>query len=323
VNPIIDVQHLSVSFKAKKSNQMVHAVNDVSFQVREGEIFGLLGPNGAGKSSIIRMICGLLTPKSGNVWINGVNHQNRLQSLQYITSVLEGNRNLYWRMTVDENISYFAGNRGIRFTDVREQVNELLHRFQLEEKRSELVGNLSRGMQQKVAIIVALCLDTKVILLDEPTLGLDVKMTNELKRILRQIRDDFGKTVIISTHDMNLVEEICERVVIIDRGKKIVEEPVEKLMELFAVQSYLLTVEGGEISASTMKRITQTFPGFTYDSRFEAYAVDIPDNPSFFTFVELLKEEGVFIARIEPARMDFERVFTTLCERNPIDVVRA
>ncbi|PTM58841.1 ABC transporter ATP-binding protein [Desmospora activa] len=321
MNPILDVQNLTVSFKDKKSKEIIQVVNDVSFQVQQGEIFGLLGPNGAGKSSIIRMICGLLKPESGNVFINGVNHQNRVKSLQYISAVLEGNRNLYWRMTVQENISYFAGNRGMQFKEIRDQVDEWLHLFGLEEKKSELVGNLSRGMQQKVAIIVALCLNTKVILLDEPTLGLDVKTTNDLKKILVKIREEFEKTVIISTHDMKLVEEICERVVIIDRGKKIVEDTVEKLMKLFQIKSYVLSVKGGQIPIKKMDSIVKQFPEFSYDGTIGSYTVDISDSTSFYTFIELLKKEALYIESIQPARLDFERIFTILCERDQADVV--
>lgn len=321
MNTILGVQNLTVSFKDKKRKKPIQVVNDVSFQVRQGEIFGLLGPNGAGKSSIIRMICGLLIPESGNVFINGVSHKNRVESLHHISAVLEGNRNLYWRMTVKENISYFAGNRGMKFKEIKNQVDEWLHLFGLEEKKSELVGNLSRGMQQKVAIIVALCLNTKVILLDEPTLGLDVKTTNELKKILVEIRDKFEKTVIISTHDMKLVEEICDRVVIIDRGRKIVEDTVEKLMKLFQIKSYVLSIKGGEIPTKKMDSIVRRFPEFSYDGSIGSYTVDIPDSTSFYTFVELLKNEGLYIESIFPAHLDFERIFTILCEREQADVV--
>ncbi|OYD09622.1 ABC transporter ATP-binding protein [Paludifilum halophilum] len=321
MNPIIDVQNLTASFKDKKGKTFIRVVNDVSFQVQEEEIFGLLGPNGAGKSSIIRMICGLLIPKSGGIFIKGISYQKRMESLKYISTVLEGNRNLYWRMTVKENISYFAGNRGIQFKEIKDQADEWLRLFGLEEKKSELVGNLSRGMQQKVAITVALCLNTKVILLDEPTLGLDVKTTNELKKILTKIRNEFKKTIIISTHDMKLVEEICDRVVIIDRGKKIVEDTVEKLMELFQIKTYAMSVKGGEISEKKLNRIVRQFPEFSYDSTSGLYRVDISNTTSFYAFIELLKKEKVYIDSIEPDRLDFEKIFTILCERNQVDAV--
>src|SRR5699024_1375299 len=123
------------------------AVNDVSFTVHRGEILGLLGPNGAGKSSIIKMICGLLIPDSGTITINGNNNRDkRLHTLRDISAVLEGNRNIYWRLTVRENLEYFAGNRGFSRKDIALDVENLLEQFDLKGKEHELVNSLSRGM---------------------------------------------------------------------------------------------------------------------------------------------------------------------------------
>lgn len=318
---IIEVKKLKKSF-VRKGGKPINAVDDISFSVQEGEIFGLLGPNGAGKSSVIRMMCGLLTPEQGDIRICG--HQvknNRRKSLRHISAVLEGNRNLYWRMTVKENIAYFVGNRGYSYRQIQSDVDRLMKQFKIEHKEDELVGNLSRGMQQKLAILISLAIGTEAILLDEPTLGLDVETTEELKRILVQICMDFKKTIIVSTHDMKLVEEICDRVVIVNQGKKVVEDSVENLLDLFRTKTYQMRVKGGKISEEVFDRIQSRFPWVRFDAENGVYLVNIKEGEMFFPLMEVLKEESVSIESIETVTVDFERVYTTLCERNFKDVI--
>src|SRR5690625_278845 len=239
---IVEVRNLRKTYKKRRSKELITAVNDVSFSVRRGEILGLLGPNGAGKTSTIKMICGLLTPDAGTILINGVNNQEkRLDTLRDISSVLEGNRNIYWRLTVRENLEYFAGNRGLSRKEVASRIEKLLKQFHLKEKENELVNRLSRGMQQKLAIAVAMLADSEVILLDEPTLGLDVETGYEVRELLRDIVDDEQRTIIISSHDMAVVQDLCERTVIINNGKIITDDKIENLLRLFEVRSYTIT----------------------------------------------------------------------------------
>lgn len=157
MRPIIEVEKLCKTYQKRKSSDVITAVDDISFSIYEGEIVGLLGPNGAGKSTTIKMICGLIKPDSGKISINGIdNQQKRLKALTHISAVLEGNRNLYWRLTVRENLEYFAGNRGKSRKEVASQIDDLLKKFHLKQKEHELVNRLSRGMQQKLAIAVAM-----------------------------------------------------------------------------------------------------------------------------------------------------------------------
>src|SRR5690625_312391 len=181
------------------------AVDDVSFKVNRGEILGLLGPNGAGKTTTIKMICGLIIPDSGSITVNKLDNQkHRLETLSNISAVLEGNRNLYWRLTVRENLEYFAGNRGQSRKEVTDAIDQLLEQFRLVDKEHELVNRLSRGMQQKLAIAVAMLADSDVILLDEPTLGLDIETGYEVRELLTEIAEKHNRTIIISTHDMDV-----------------------------------------------------------------------------------------------------------------------
>ena len=128
--PLLSLNAVSKIYRKRKSNEVVKAVDRVSFSLERGEILGLLGPNGAGKTTAIKMICGLIIPDSGSISINGLDNQKqRLKSLRHISAVLEGNRNLYWRLSVKENLEYFAGNRGYSSRAVKEGINKLLAQF--------------------------------------------------------------------------------------------------------------------------------------------------------------------------------------------------
>lgn len=308
---IIEVKNLMKTYKKRREKEFITAVDDVSFTVNRGEILGLLGPNGAGKTSTIKMICGLLTPDSGTITINGVNNQDkRLDTLSNISAVLEGNRNIYWRLTVRENLEYFAGNRGLSRKDVAPRIEKLLTQFHLKEKEKELVNRLSRGMQQKLAIAVAMLADSEVILLDEPTLGLDVETGYEVRELLREIVEKEQRTIIISSHDMAVVEDLCERTVIINNGKIVIDDKVENLLRLFAVRSYTVTL-GKLLSDHQCQLIQDQFPDHTYTE--ETYQsileVNLSDNSKVYDLFDVLKLEHTPVESIDKSTVNFEQIF--------------
>ena len=154
-----------------KYYETVKAADDISFSVKKGSICGILGPNGSGKTTTIKSICNLIIPDNGKIKICGKDNK---KSANRISAMFEGNRNLYWRLTPRENLRYFAGIRGLGGKKLESDIDMLLDRFNLSDKKNVMVNNLSRGMQQKVAIAMTLICNTDVVLLDEPTLGLDV-----------------------------------------------------------------------------------------------------------------------------------------------------
>lgn len=315
---IIEVKNLVKTYKKRKSSEITHAVNDVSFEVKRGELLGLLGPNGAGKTTTIKTICGLLVPDSGEVLINGINNRHkRLKALHHISAVLEGNRNLYWRLTVRENLEYFAGNRGYSRKQVTERVDQLLQQFRLEEKSKELVNGLSRGMQQKLAIAVALLAGTDVILLDEPTLGLDVEAGYEVRDLLRQIAHDEGKTIIISTHDMPVVQDLCERTVIINNGKVVVDDQVANLMKLFESRAYSITL-GAPLTEQQLALLHTRFPMMTYSEGHQTNVqVNLEQNEDIYELFELLRIEQTPVESIDRTSINFEQVFMKVVKGVP------
>ncbi len=308
---IIEVHGVQKRYVKRKTKEVVMAVNDVSFDVHRGEVLGLLGPNGAGKTSTIKMICGLLKPDEGSIFINGLDIQRkRLKALKHISAVLEGNRNLYWRLTVRENLEYFAGNRGHSRKEVAAQIEKLLEQFGLKEKEHELVQGLSRGMQQKLAIAVALLANTEVILLDEPTLGLDVEISYELRESLKKIVREEQRTIIISSHDMPVVQELCDRTIIINKGSVVVDEKVENLLNLFETKAYSVTL-GRALSAAQKKKLTTTFPlsKYTETPLQTLVEVNLERSEDIYLLIDIFKEERTPVDSIDRTSIDFEKVF--------------
>ncbi|PLR75809.1 ABC transporter ATP-binding protein [Bacillus sp. V3-13] len=227
--------------------------------------------------------------------------------------IIEGNRNLYWRLTVQENIEYFLGNRGLSRKSFAHEMDSLLSRFSLSEKKNELVKNLSRGMQQKVAIIIALMSKTDVLLLDEPTLGLDVEANNEIRSFLKEIVTLERKTILISSHDMNLIERLCDRVIIINNGEIVTDDSVNNLMNLFQAVSYHFIID---VPLSEMQKniILQKYPTMAsiYKDGEHILEFTIIQNNDFYNIVELLKQFDLLIESIEKNQINFEQVFLNL-----------
>lgn len=311
---MVKVNNITKAYRKRKSKEKIRAVNGLSFSVKAGEVLGLLGPNGAGKTTTIKMICGLLIPDAGNIFIKGIDNQkHRLKALSHISAVLEGNRNLYWRLTVRENMEYFAGNRGVSQKNFASQVDYLLRKFRLEEKENELVNRLSRGMQQKLAIAVAMLADSKVILLDEPTLGLDVGTRHEVRELLKSIAEVDNRTIIISTHDMEVVQDLCERVIIISDGEIVADDQVSNLLRLFDARAYSISLEG-HLNEHQLNKLKNKFPMFNYlpASNHSILEVSFSYSKQIYDLFDMLKHEGVLIESIDRGTLNFEQVFIKL-----------
>ncbi len=217
----------------------VHAVRDVSLGVAPGEIFGLLGPNGAGKTTIVKMISGLVRPTGGAVYVDGLEvERKRLQVLRRVGVVLEGTRTCIWPLTPMENLSYFGNLKDVRGKVLRKRATELLEFIGLAEKRDVQVRQLSQGQKQKLAICIALIADPPVILLDEPTTGLDVQSSRAIKDKIVEMTRVQGKCCLVTTHDMNVAQELCDRIGIIKDGGLVACKPTDQLLDLFSEQVY-------------------------------------------------------------------------------------
>ncbi|MFO7976938.1 MAG: ABC transporter ATP-binding protein [Candidatus Hydrogenedentota bacterium] len=222
----------------------IHAVKKVAFEIRRGEIFGLLGPNGAGKTTLVKMISGLIRPTAGDVYVDGLHvERQRLKVLKRIGVVLEGTRTSIWPLTCLENLAYFGNLKDVSGKTLKQRSYELLEFIGLSEKKDIQVRRLSRGQKQKLAICIALIADPTVILLDEPTTGLDVQSARSIKDRIIEMTREHNKTALVTTHDMGVAQELCDRIGIINEGELATCKPTDELLDLFSEQIYELRLD--------------------------------------------------------------------------------
>ncbi len=218
-----------LQFWKKEPKAMFTAVNGVDIQIERGEIFGLLGPNGAGKSTTIRMLCTLLEPTSGTAHVNGYDIVKQANDVRRsLGTVLAGERSIYWKLTGRENLEYFAALYHIPSAIAKKRVDELIERMELKDRANELVEKYSTGMRQRVAIAKALLARPPILLLDEPTLGLDPQAARNLRELIARLKQE-GHTILLTTHYMEEADQLSDRIGIIDMGKIIALDTPEGL----------------------------------------------------------------------------------------------
>jgi ABC-type multidrug transport system ATPase subunit len=238
--PIIEVKQLSKRFGD------IHAVKDLSFTVNQGDVYGFLGQNGAGKSTTIRMLLTLIRPTSGEIFIQGKNidaHRNEI--LQNTGAVIE-RPDLYSYLTAAENLKVFARLSGIR--PFRKLMMEKLEQVGLAERADSKVRTFSQGMKQRLGIAVALVHDPSLIILDEPTNGLDPQGIADMRKLIISLSRDFGKTLLVSSHLLGEMEQIATRMIIIDRGSKVVEGEMKDLLDPEHVVLEIITTDNNACS---------------------------------------------------------------------------
>ena len=222
MSTILSVKNLTKQFKDFK------AVQEVSFDVQDGEIFGLLGPNGAGKTTIIRTIATVLAPTQGTAEVLGFDITKDSEEVRKNIGVLTTDIGVYERFSGRENLRYFGELYGISKKALEKRINELADLLEMQDFIDRRAGKYSTGMEQKLAIARSVIHDPKIIIFDEPTAGLDVLASQTVLDFMRRAQKP-GGCVIFSTHQMNDAEKLCDRVVIIHKGKVIASDTVEIL----------------------------------------------------------------------------------------------
>ncbi len=222
----------------------VIAVDRVSFTVERGEIFGVLGPNGSGKSTLIRLLATLLLPDGGDIRIFGYDVVKEAMQVQRLINRVSVEASFFKKLSPMENLLYGARLYGMGGAETRRRVIEILTRLGLEKRAiNNPMEEMSRGMQQKVAIARALLSRPRLLLLDEPTTGLDPRSKREVQQVVRELRQEHGTTILLTTHDMIEADELCDRVAIIDSGRIVALDTPEGLKRLVSKNGHQPTLE--------------------------------------------------------------------------------
>jgi ABC-2 type transport system ATP-binding protein len=220
------------TFRSARAGRPVRAVDDVSLEVRRGEIYGLLGANGSGKSTLIRMFSTLLEPDAGQVRVFGLDVGAEELAVKRLINRVSVEASFFKKLSAMENLVYAGRLYGLAPAEVRLRAREILRRLGIPEDRlSEPLEKLSRGMQQKIAIARAFLSAPMLLLLDEPTTGLDIRSKREVQTFVRDLRDEHDATILLTTHDLDEAERLADRIGIIHDGRLIAEGTVAELTQ--------------------------------------------------------------------------------------------
>ena len=293
----VEASHIVKAFADKV------AVDDLSFSVAQGEMFGLIGPNGAGKTTTIRMMMDIIKPDSGEVTIIG---EKLSEATKNRVGYMPEERGLYKKLGVLESIVYLASLKGMDRHLAREKADDLLERTGMLDSKKKKIEELSRGMGQIIQFIVTVIHDPQLVILDEPFSGLDPVNTELLKGMLAGLRDQ-GKAVILSTHQMSQVEELCDRILMIHDGHAVLYGDLREIKSRYRGNSLLLDYEGelGEVPGVTGTRTRRGYVELFLDGETTPQQV-----------LTYLVGRGIAINRLEVATPSLNEIFLKEVGRN-------
>ncbi len=197
----------------------IGAVNDLSIQVNQGETFGLLGPNGSGKTTTIRILNGIIRPSTGRAWVNGYDVLTEPVGVKTSTGLLAETPGMYEKLSPAEYLEFMGALYNVPKDILPRRIDQLLTLFRLGDRRDELMEGFSKGMKQKVLIAAALIHDPPIIFLDEPTSALDPRASLMVKDLIKELSEKANKTIFVSSHILSLIEEVCDRIAVINQGR--------------------------------------------------------------------------------------------------------
>jgi ABC-2 type transport system ATP-binding protein len=255
--PALLVEHLTKQFRVGRKRKPVVAVNDVSLRIRRGEIYGILGANGSGKSTLIRLFSTLLTLDSGRVEVFGHDVQREEMAVKRVINRVSVDAAFFKKLSPHENLSYAARLYGMDARTAKQEAIRILARLGIGEKRlGRPLEQMSRGMQQKVAIARALLTSPTLLLLDEPTTGLDPRSKLDVQTFIEEMRDSHDATIVLTTHDLDEAERLCDRIALLNDGRIVAEDTPDGLKTMIAAKY------GKE---PTLESVFMTFTGRSLD----------------------------------------------------------
>lgn len=302
---IIEVKGLTKNFDG------LIAVNNLNFSVYKSEIFGFLGPNGAGKTTTIRMLTGLLTPNSGEMFIDGINVRRNPIKAKMKMGVIPEIGNIYADLTPRQNIILAGRFYGLSRRELEKKANSLLEQFGLKDRKDNPVRTLSKGMKQRVNIASAIVHNPKILFLDEPTSGLDVQSQRLIRNIIKQMNKE-GTTIFLTTHNIEEANLLCERVAIINKGKIVVIDKPEVLRSTFEKTRSVEISFDKSIDSTLIERNKLVNRIEILGDKWKLYT----DNPDKLVkyLTKFAKNQGLIIVSMEICRASLEDAFVEFTE---------
>ncbi len=259
---IIEAKNLNKEFKIYKRGdtlkeyfkafltrdyKIVNAVEDINLEIEEGEIVGYIGANGAGKSTTVKMLTGILEPTSGEIKVDGRNpHQQRIQNAMNIGVVFGQKTQLWWDLPVKESFKILKEIYEVSDEDYEKRMNEFKDVLALDEFMEQPVRKLSLGQKMRCEIAAAFLHHPKIVYLDEPTIGLDVSVKEKIREFIKKMNKEKNITVMLTTHDIGDIEDLCERIIVLDKGKKIYDGQLDSLVDQFSSRRLMLEIKEAE-----------------------------------------------------------------------------
>lgn len=302
-NNIIIAKDLS-----KKYNEHL-VVDNLNLAIKKGEIFGLLGPNGAGKSTVILMALGLTEPSSGSINVAGFNSTREPLKVKRITGYLPEKVGFYEDMTAKGNLTYTAELNNIPYREIAKKIDEVLEIVTLTKNKNQLVKTLSKGMKQRLGIADVLIKDPQLVIFDEPTEGLDLKVANQILQTILDLNKQKNITFLLSSHQLNLMQRVCPRVGILSKGKLITEGTVESLgRNLFGGGKYRIELELEKVTGEIIEKLKKLDKVVNVNKTDNQLQV-ICDKDIRQDISRLIANEGILMTRMDMKQDALEEIY--------------
>jgi ABC-2 type transport system ATP-binding protein len=304
-----DNNNLIISKDLSKKYKDHLVVDNLNLTIKKGEIFGLLGPNGAGKSTIILMTLGLTEPTSGSISVAGFDSTREPLKVKRITGYLPEKVGFYDDMTAKGNLSYTAELNNIPFREIPKKIDEALEMVDLSKNKNQIVKTFSKGMKQRLGIADVLIKEPELIIFDEPTEGLDVKVANQILQTILDLNKEKNITFLLSSHQLNLMQRVCPRVGILSKGKLITEGTVESLgRNMFGGGKYRIELELEKVSKEIIekfKKLDKVVNVIRTDNQIQI----ICDKDIRQEISRLISAEGILMTRMDMKQDALEEIY--------------
>jgi len=306
MNPLTEVEKLVRSFGDHK------AVDEMTFHVKPGEVFGLLGPNGAGKTTTVRLLNGILPPSAGSARVFGFDPITQGESIRRKTGVLTETPALYERLTARENLQFFGTLQEISENDLSSCVDDMLDFFELSSRGNDKVETYSKGMKQRLALARALIHKPPLLFLDEPTSGLDPEAAQQVDDLIASLRQTDGQTVVLATHNLLEAQRLCDRVAIINNGRILAMGSLDELsrklwpVKWVDIKFYALPTKNITAALKINRGVIQAA------IKDDALSVQVESDEVIPAVIRYLVEQGESILKVNPRDYTLEDIYFTL-----------